>query len=222
MSSTEKLNDTREKWLEAAIKMFRPMFENAAAALPEHVHVSVGFAYGARRENAQIMGQTWRKEASSDGVNHVFVSPELGDTYDVLETLLHELVHVADNCVSGHRGNFAAIATQIGFQKPMTFTPSGPALAAELLVIAEELGVYPHGALTPSVTPVTVPVVTTAGQPTVETVITKMHSGPGKQSARLVKVECPECGYIARVTRKWLDEVGAPICPKDLTAFKEA
>ena len=35
----------------------------------------------------------------------------------------------------------------------------------------------------------------------------------GKGSgSRLVKVECGTCGYIARVTRKWLDEAGAPRC----------
>lgn len=34
-----------------------------------------------------------------------------------------------------------------------------------------------------------------------------------KQSARLIKCVCPECGYIARTTRKWLDERGPPHCP---------
>ena len=35
-----------------------------------------------------------------------------------------------------------------------------------------------------------------------------------KQTTRLIKTECPRCGYTARVARKWLD-VGAPICPTD-------
>ena len=35
--------------------------------------------------------------------------------------------------------------------------------------------------------------------------------GAGSGS-RLLKVECGTCGYIARVTRVWLDEVGAPFC----------
>ena len=34
------------------------------------------------------------------------------------------------------------------------------------------------------------------------------------QSTRLLKVLCKECGYVARVSRKWLDEVGEPHCPK--------
>lgn len=33
-----------------------------------------------------------------------------------------------------------------------------------------------------------------------------------KQKTRLLKVECLTCGYVARVTLKWLDEAGAPFC----------
>ncbi|HZP68353.1 MAG TPA: hypothetical protein VFB29_00285 [Pseudolabrys sp.] len=36
-----------------------------------------------------------------------------------------------------------------------------------------------------------------------------------KQSTRLLKCECGECGYTVRVTRKWLEAVGAPHCPQD-------
>lgn len=30
---------------------------------------------------------------------------------------------------------------------------------------------------------------------------------------RLVKVQCGSCAYTARTTRKWLDELGPPLCP---------
>jgi hypothetical protein len=36
-----------------------------------------------------------------------------------------------------------------------------------------------------------------------------------KRTTRLLKCECEACGYTARVTRKWVDEAGAPICPVD-------
>lgn len=40
-------------------------------------------------------------------------------------------------------------------------------------------------------------------------------AGRKKQSTRLVKVQCSnqECGYVLRTTAKWIDKVGAPICP---------
>jgi hypothetical protein len=42
---------------------------------------------------------------------------------------------------------------------------------------------------------------------------TRRIRGP-KQTTRLIKCECAECGYLARVTRLWLDTKGAPQCPE--------
>lgn len=38
---------------------------------------------------------------------------------------------------------------------------------------------------------------------------------PKKQAARLLKCECEceACGYTVRAARKWLETVGAPLCP---------
>lgn len=38
------------------------------------------------------------------------------------------------------------------------------------------------------------------------------HNAPKKQGTRLLKVECPGCGYTARITGKWID-IGLPTCP---------
>lgn len=34
------------------------------------------------------------------------------------------------------------------------------------------------------------------------------------QSTRLLKTECASCGYNCRVTKRWIDKSGAPICPE--------
>lgn len=203
MSET-KTKSTRESWLESAVDIFRPRFIEVGLPLPAKIHVSVGFAYGAKRENGKVLGQCWARAASDDGVNHLFISPEIGDTFDVLETLLHELIHAADDCVSGHKGEFAKAATRLGLLAPMTFTPASPEVQAELLLIAVELGDYPHGALHP--VPAKVPV----GSPVGGGI--KLHSGPGKQGTRMIKVMCLDCGYSVRTTRTWLN-VGLPYCP---------
>lgn len=206
------LRKTRELWLEQAVDIFRARFEEVGHPLPEKIHVSVGFAYGARRENGKVLGQCWKREASEDGVNHIFISPEIGDTYDVLETLLHELIHAADNVESGHRGKFAEIATRLGLNGPMTYTPASPEVQAELILISENLGDYPHGALNPNKVPAEVPV-GPDGKPV------KVHSGPGKQTTRMIKAHCAECGYTVRLTRKWL-KFGTPLCPVHMTPMK--
>jgi hypothetical protein len=40
-----------------------------------------------------------------------------------------------------------------------------------------------------------------------------MTNGRKKQAARLIKCECTECGYVARVARQWIDNQGTPHCP---------
>jgi hypothetical protein len=34
-----------------------------------------------------------------------------------------------------------------------------------------------------------------------------------KQGTRLFKAQCGDCAYTVRVTRKWLAELGPPLCP---------
>lgn len=92
------------------------------------------------------------------------------------------------NCENGHKGNFTRIARAIGLEGKMTATHAGEALGRILADVAADLGDYPHAALTPAL------------------------SGVKKQSTRMIKVVCPEDGYIVRTTAKWL-EVGMPSCP---------
>lgn len=202
---------TREAWLHAAIEALRPRFVEVGLPIPEKVHVSVGFGFGAKRESAVILGQCWAKRASEDGVNHVFISPEVNDTARVLDILLHELIHAADDCAHGHKGPFAEAATRLGLEGKMTATTASVQLAAEMVCLAETLGEYPHGALHASklvLAPVPAP---TPGSP--EPAPTpRIHSGPGTQTTRMIKVECPCCGYVVRTTQKWL-AVGNPSCP---------
>lgn len=42
-----------------------------------------------------------------------------------------------------------------------------------------------------------------------------MTNGTKKQATRLIKAECAVCTYTVRVTKKWLDGYGAPLCPNE-------
>jgi hypothetical protein len=225
-TTSDKITDsTREAWLERAIDMFRPRFVEVGYPLPDKIHVSIGFGYGARAESKYILGQMWIKAASADNVNHLFIGPMEGDPAEILVTLLHELIHVADDGASGHKGAFAEMATRLGFEGPMTQTPPTAGLLAELVVMAAELGNFPHAKLevdAGKVVPVPVPLPDgTTPKPV------KIHTGPSKQGTRMLKVVCPDVRcplavpatdkrpaqpYLVRMTRTWLD-VGAPTCP---------
>jgi hypothetical protein len=178
---------TREAWLTAAVEALTPLLTAVDAAVPP-VRVSVGFPGGRGRKNA-VIGQCWAAEAATDKVAQVFISPTIVDPVQVLATLLHELIHAVDANKSGHRGQFARVARAVGLQGPMTATTPGEALSATLRAVANGLGMFPHAALRTGV------------------------SGAHKpQGTRMLKVECPACGYTVRTTQKWLD-VGTPSCP---------
>lgn len=183
---------TREEWLTAAVQALAPLFDALADEKLPAVRVSVGWPGGNGRKNS-VIGQCWSTKVAADNVSQLFISPVLDDAVRVLDVLAHELIHAIDDCVSGHKGRFTKIAKAIGLTGKMTATVAGPDLGLQLLNIADELGEYPHAAL---VNP---------GQGA---------DSPKKQGTRQLKVECAEgSGYKVRMTRQWLDEYGAPICP---------
>jgi hypothetical protein len=204
---------TREAWLHRAIGAFRSRFAEIGLPLPEKLHVSVGFGYNSRAESKYILGQCWARRASADGVNHIFLGPQEGDPAAMLVSLLHELIHAADDCASGHKGAFAEAATRLGFEGPMTRTPPGVELTAEVITLAEALGPFPHARLDPTMADVPAPVPPAGSPAPTPDPGGKVHSGPGKQGTRMIKLTAAACcGYSVRTTRKWLDQ-GYPLCP---------
>jgi len=116
---------TREAWLEAAIKEISPFFVNAGYVVPA-CRVSCGFASTGVRGGH--IGQCWSTKASSDKINQIFVSPALEDPTEVIDTLVHELVHAVDNCEHKHGKEFKRIAISLGMVGPMRSAGAGPAL----------------------------------------------------------------------------------------------
>ena len=198
---------TREAWLHRAIEAFRPRFTEIGLPLPAKLHVSVGFGYSSRAESKYILGQCWARRASADGVNHIFLGPQEGDPAGMLVSLLHELIHAADDCASGHKGAFAEAATRLGFDGPMTRTPPGIELAAEVITLAEALGPFPHARLDPAAADVPAPV-PPGGAPAPDPG-GKVHSGPGKQGTRLIKLTAA----MLRLHRPHHPQMGRPGLP---------
>lgn len=177
--------NTREEWLDNAADRLNDMIEEQTDLKPaKRIHVSVGFPR--RDRGGRVIGQCWNRKSSA-GVNHIFISPTLPSPVTVLPTLLHELIHAADDVENQHKGAFRKAWKALGFEgKPTESTP-GKELRKALQAISKELGPYPHTVLSPD-------------------------GGPKKQSTRMLKVECGGCGCIVRMTQKWLDEVGTPTC----------
>lgn len=181
----------REDWLAAAVERLRPVFERKGFPLPAALRVSCGFpSRGALSRKARVIGQCWHGVDAADGMAQVFVSPVVSDTEEVLGVLVHELGHAALGPKIGHKGRFIAFCKALYLEGKPTHTTVGDEFKRYISPLVAPLGKYPHAALTP----------TTAER---------------KQSTRLLKVECAVCGYICRVTAKWLLDAGAPVCPTD-------
>lgn len=189
------MNDrNRELWLLKAIEThLRKLFKQHGSDLPE-VKVSVGLPSG--RGSKKAIGQHWSPEASDDRKGTIFISPTIDDSVEVLGVLVHELVHAVVGNKAKHGPVFRAVAVAVGLEGKMTATVPGENLRKVLEGVVERLGKYPHAKLNLEMNPIK------------------------KQTTRMIKMECPECGYIARASRKVLSEMGPALCPCNEEAMR--
>jgi hypothetical protein len=189
---TQKTKITREQWLVQAVEIITPLFKEQGHKVPK-VRASCGWPSSRGLSSKKpAIGECWSSKCSSDGVHEIFISPRLSDADSqggVLATLVHEVVHAAVGLENKHNKVFRKCAIAVGLEGKMTATTAGEALMVRIKEWSSALGDYPHAKINPAFRPT------------------------AKQTTRLIKAECPKCGYNVRVTRKWLDEAGAPLCP---------
>ena len=162
-----------------------------AASLKVPERLKVSCGFPGCGNRKKRIGECWAE------AKQVFISPMLDNESRVLDVLCHELIHSCLPAGEKHGQRFKAGMKAIGLEGKAGATVAGPELLKALKPIVKKLGPYPHKALDLGARP------------------------EKKQTTRLLKVECPSCGYIARVTRTVIDEKGCPICPVDQVPFEE-
>jgi hypothetical protein len=181
--------ETREGWLNAAVNNLRPHYAEAAFPLPDKIRAAIGFPSTGRK--GKRIAECWDPSASGDGYVEIFIIASYQDPVEILGFLCHELAHAAAPKGAGHGPEFKKVALAVGLEGKMRQALPGLELKAQLFELAAKLGPIPHSIL-------------------------DINGGasdkPKKQTTRLVKCECPDCGYIVRTTQKWIDEKGAPWC----------
>ena len=176
---------TREQWLQEAILALTPLFKEYGYAVPK-CHVSCGFASTDVKRGH--IGQCWSTKASADKVNQIFISPGLSDSVEVLDTLMHELVHAVDDCQNKHGPIFKKMALKLGMKGPMRSAGAGPELKVKLEQIATSLGTYQHAKLN------------------VPRKVIDYRPRP--------RAKCLTCGFTVPMLKAFI-HYGPPICPKD-------
>lgn len=185
----------RETYLQAATTMLQHTVFTAAGIEPSEweskkYRVSCGFPIGYRgsRTGKVVIGQAFDPSISADGTAEVFINPILDNPSEVISVLAHELVHVFAGNACGHKGEFARIARAIGLVGKLTATVSGAELQSKIDSIVTALGAYPHAKIDPN--------------------------ARKKQGTRLLKMQCTECLWTARISMSQWNRVrtDAP-CP---------
>lgn len=188
----------REAWLtEAANLILDDILTPIAEAKYEYerpsIRISIGFPKHSR--GGKAIAVCFIRAASSDGVNEIFINPELDDPIKVMEAMVHELIHAYDDCASGHRHFFAHVARKAGLEGPLTSTIAGSDLSKRLNSFAELLGVFPHRKM-------------------------QLDHTHKKDGTRQLKVHCDnaDCQFIFRSSKVQLDklfkgELERPYCP---------
>jgi hypothetical protein len=191
---------TREAWLHRCIDVFwKPRLRDVVLKdgtrvgdmFPDSLHISVGFSGGARSEK-YTRGCCWPKDASEDKVNHVFLSPIVGDPCQAILTAGHEFIHAILDCNDGHTGRFKEIAEAVGFDQDMRSSHASEALAIEIIALSVELGKFPHGRLLVGM-PVEAPVGVAGGVATLPRYKRVISSAGVSQEGRRLKIGCPIC-----------------------------
>lgn len=176
---------TREEWLHFVTDEVRPLFKEYGAPLPAKIRMAVGFTSNGYRGKA--IGECWSDKASADKHAEIFIKPDQDDAMRVAGILVHELCHAAVGTEHGHKAPFKRLAVQFGLEGKMTATTEGDDFIAMMKPILKRAGPLPHKEL-------------------------RAYRNKKKQATRLLKCECETCGYVARVTAKWINNAGTPYC----------
>jgi hypothetical protein len=180
---------TREQWLSQATEELRALFKQHGDTIPTQVRSSCGFpSKSALASKNRRIGECWSSAASADSHAEIFISPTISDSARVLDILAHELIH-AVHPGDGHGKKFGKTARAIGLEGKLTATVAGAKFTAWATPVLARLGAYPHADLVPS-------------------------NAQKKQTTRMLKCVCSDCGYTVRVAGKWLADMGAPHCPE--------
>lgn len=210
----------RETWLNLMAEKMAPRFQELGYPLPKF-RVAVGWTSSGKVSH--IGGECWHSSASADSAFEILVAPILDDSMAIAAVLAHELTHAAAGFEHGHRGDFAKVMKLLGMVPPMTSSVPGPAFKEWAQPFIDELGAIPHAKIMlhqergtrgesaprperkkgePQ----------EADQEEQRPFVGGSSNQKKKQTTRLKKAECSQCGYTVRLTQKWL-EVGPPGCP---------
>lgn len=177
---------TRDEWLAEIAPAMATWFDEFGFPLPT-LQMRSGFPSKGRR--AQDTAESWSKE--DDGSVIIFVRPDRPDPIEVTAAVALQMCKIASGPKDKNGYLYRHLTSSIGLGGKKKSVLSDPEFLNRVTPIIKTVGPLPNPGIAPT-------------DPSANT----------KQTTRQIKVTCKNCGYVARVSRKWLSEVGAPLCPR--------
>jgi len=176
-----------------------PLFKKNGYTLPLNVKVSIGL-----QQHKQAIGSTYHPAIGS-GYYHIFIAPKIAkDAYLVFTTLIHEAIHTL---FFNHKIEFSTCAKAVGLLKPWTATTGSDELEASITQWLEDKEIKWYEPKLSDITDIS-PIGRPKGSPDG----TRPIGSPPTQTARMIKLICPDCGYIVRTSRSNITTKGYPTC----------
>jgi hypothetical protein len=179
--------DTREEWLVAFMEAAKPVFLEAGHPIPLNTRVSVGFTSNGYKSNA--VGECWMSEASSDGHFEIFINPTTQTDARIADIFTHELCHAA-LATTKHDKQFGNLARALGLDGKLTATVAGSEWYRWAAPILDSIGAMPYGEIKAN-----------------------MQPPKPKKATFTLKTYCPQCGWLARVTKRHIESHSYLNCP---------
>ncbi|MFA5996160.1 MAG: hypothetical protein WC790_00335 [Candidatus Paceibacterota bacterium] len=125
-----------------------------------------------------------RQIQAARGWTEIYVHPCETDIVRIANILTHELCHAAIDCRGGHGREFQRVSAALDLEGKPAQRMGGVEWAAWATPLIERVGPMPHAALAEYV------------------------ARAKKQTTRLIKCECAECGAIWRTSAKVISGIG--------------
>lgn len=178
---------TREEWLKRAVRTLRPLLRKAGIKMRSRWQVSMSLT----GKKSAIGLCCYEVHSQSGQTVNIMICPSLGNPVDVLDTLVHEMIHASLPFGAHHGPKFKRACDCIGLIGKPTSAHAGPVLRSELERVAKYLGPFPHDAFVFK---------------------TKVKSGT-KGGYWPVFNSPTDPRYRVQISQKALDKFGPPICP---------
>lgn len=212
------MEQTHETFIRAVVDMAKTRLTADERAQIDDTKI----VYGAG--NAGTRGVTYFKQWQNGGgpeCPHSFVEICAfgeSDFTQIAGTTLHELAHVIAGYDAGHGRDWKATCNRVGLQiakaagQQYCMAYFAPDIRQKIAALKNPLDGAPMATRLNGIAPSGF----TPANPRPCGAVIGVRGGKsrGKGSgSRLKKVSCTACGYVARVTGKWLVQSGAPLCP---------